>query len=291
MNDNHPLAEMASAAILRRLLTDVPMLQEGALNAFVRRAGIVGDPKLAEHPGLKDFRQRLAPQVERLGDVAVVPIVGALARRPDPFEMAWGDVEDTDAIRGLVERVGSDPDVSGILLDIDSPGGFYGGGPEMADAVKNAARRKPVVAYTGGMMASLAYLVGSQANQVVASRSATVGSIGVWTAIIDVSKLYESMGVKVELFRNKEGTFKAAGMPGTSLTDEQRAHIQGRTDALFGEFRRAVRGARVDVPDEAMRGQTFYGAEAKAQGLIDRVGDRSFALSALRSLIRERNRS
>lgn len=291
MTDNHPIAEMASAAILRRLATDTPILHEGSLTAFVRRAGLAGDPKLAEHPVLKQMRERLSPQIERVGNLAVVPIVGALTRRPDPFEMAWGDVEDSDLLRGLVETAGNDPEVKGILLDIDSPGGFYGGGPELADGVKSAARRKPVVAYSGGLMASLAYWVGSQAHQVIASRSATVGSIGVFTAVLDVSKLYEAMGVKLELFRNKEGTFKAAGIPGTSLTEDQRAHLQTRTDALFVEFKRAVKSHRQGVPDEAMRGQTFYGSEAKEHGLVDRVGDRSFALAVLRSMVRDRSRS
>jgi signal peptide peptidase SppA len=290
MTDQNSLVELASTAILRRLATDTPILHDGALSAFVRRAGI-SEPRLAEHPALKQMRERLSAQMERVGDLAVIPVAGALARHPDPFEMVWGDVEDTDAVRGLVDKAASSEEVTGILLDIDSPGGFYGGGPELADAVRAAARRKPVVAWSGGLMASLAYWVGSQASQVIASRSASVGSIGVFTAILDYTRLYEAVGVRLELFRNREGAYKAAGLPGTSLTEEQRKHFQARTDELFGEFRRAVRAVRPAVPDEAMRGQTYFGPEAKGQGLVDRVGDRSFALAALRALVRERNRS
>lgn len=47
------------------------------------------------------MREKLRPQIERVGDMAIIPVAGALARRPDPFEIAWGAFEDTDSIRGL----------------------------------------------------------------------------------------------------------------------------------------------------------------------------------------------
>ena len=286
---------MTAPATLRRLCTDTPFLLEGALAAMLRQSTLLGPPyggpQAAEHPLLKAMRERLRPQIERAGDLAIVPVAGALARRPDPVEMAFGDFEDTDSIRSLVEQAAADSDVSGILLDVDSPGGFYTGGPELADAVRSAGKRKPVVAWTGGMMASLAYWVGSQATQVVASRSATVGSIGVFIALYDVTKLFDAFGVRVELFKNKEGSLKAAGLPGTSLSDAQREHFQERAQAAFEEFRKTVQSARAGVPAEAMRGQTFSGVEAKGVGLVDRIGDRAFALSALRALVRERSRT
>lgn len=280
---------MIAPALLRRLATDTPFLLEGALAAILHQPG--SEPAAAEHPALTRFRDSLKPQVERAGNIAVVPISGALARRPDPLEMAYGAIEDSDAIRQLVAQAAADPEVGGILLDVDSPGGFYTGGPELADTVRSTDRKKPVVAWTGGMMASLAYWVGSQASQVVASRSATVGSIGVFIALYDVSKMLDAAGVKLELFKNREGSLKAAGLPGTSLSESQREHFQERAQVAFEEFRRTVLAARPGVPDDAMRGQTFTGAEAKSVGLVDRVGDRSFALSVVRSLIRERNRN
>lgn len=277
---------MVGSAIVRRLATDTPFLHEGALSVLL--GWLAPEPQAAEHPFLKGLRAKLQPQVERVGDVAVVPVSGALARRPDPWEQALGNFEDTDAIRALVDQAAKDDSVTGILLDVDSPGGFYGGGPELADAVRSAAKAKPVVAWSGGLMASLAYWVGSQATEVIASRSATVGSIGVVIAQYDVTRLFEAFGVKVELFKNREGTFKAAGLPGTSLTDAHREHFQERAQTAFEEFRKTVLTARPGVPAEAMRGQTFTGSEAKGIGLVDRVGDRGFALSVVRSLVRRR---
>lgn len=264
-------------------------MTEGALAAILHCARLSPgiEPAAAEHPAIRRLRDGLKPQAERVGNLAVIPISGALMRRPDPWEMAWGEAEDTDSIRALVDQVSADSDVAGILLDVDSPGGYLTGGPELADAVRSARARKPVVAWTGGMAASLAYWVASQANEVIASRSAAVGSIGVYIALLDYSRLFEAFGVKLELFRNREGTLKATGIPGASLTEPQRDHLQEVAQTTFGQFKAAVRSARPDVTDEAMKGQTLAGAEARKAGLIDRVGDRTFALSVLRGLVRK----
>lgn len=283
---------MAPTATILRLWTDTPFLLEGALAAMLRpmAAPFSSEPQAAEHPYFKEARARLAPKIEQVGNVAVIPIFGALAQRPDHWEMAYGLVEDTNSIRSLVDQAAASDEAGGILLNFDSPGGFYTGGPELADAIKSAGKKKPVMAWTGGTMASLAYLAASQATAITASRSAQVGSIGVYMTLWDVSKLFENAGVKVELFKNAEGTIKAAGLPGTSLTDQQRQHFQDRAQALFGEFRKTVLSTR-DVPDSAMQGQTFSGAEAKKVGLVDGVGDLSFAMGQLRSLIRQRQQT
>jgi signal peptide peptidase SppA len=270
---------------VRRLLTDLPFMADGSLASIVCQN--LGDLiQAAEHPAYRELRQELKPKVGMVGDIAVVPIQGTLARRPDVAELLWYDFEATENVQEMVSSVARNPDVTGILLDIDSPGGFLTGGPEVADSIRRAAGRKPVVAWTGGMMASLAYWIGSQATEVIASRSAVVGSIGVFAGMYDYSKLFEEAGIKVELFKNREATFKASGFPGTSLSEEQRGQIQSSIQATFAEFRDAVVSARPAVGDDSMRGQTFTGREGVSLGLVDRVGDREFAIGVLRSMVR-----
>jgi signal peptide peptidase SppA len=271
--------------LLTRLCSDVPFLSEGALLAAMMN-GQTPEQQAAEHPGMRMMRDRLKPQAEIKGNVAILPIEGVLARKPDPWEMAFYGVEDSGAVLDMVEAATYNKEVEGILLDIDSPGGFLTGGPEVADAVKAASKIKPVVAWSGGSMASLAYWIGAQASELIASRSAVVGSIGVYMALTDYSKLFEAAGVKIEVFKNKEATFKAAGLPGTALSEDQRSHFQERIQASFSEFKRAVKSARPDASDDSMRGQTFTGKEGRAAGLVDRIGDRAFALGVLRQAIK-----
>ena len=141
---------MLAAYLARRLATETPFIHEGVLAAWLSlpRADSMA-PQAAEHPTLKGLRARLRPEIERVGDTAVIPVSGALARRPDPFELAYGAFEDTDFLRDLVDQTARDPGVRSIMLDVDSRGGFHGGGPELGDAIRTASASKPVVAWTG----------------------------------------------------------------------------------------------------------------------------------------------
>lgn len=290
--------------ILQKLRTEILLIEDThgrALAEQVLRAAAIaapmivasdedGAPMAAEHPVFTRMREAVKPKLsyEDDGKIAVVPIKGVLERSPDVIDAVYFGVEDTEQILGLVESAANNPDVRGVLYKIDSPGGFVTGGPEVADAIKATAKRKPTMTWTGGMMASLAYWIGSQSESVVASRSALVGSIGTYQMHIDYSELYKAAGVKVEVIRNNEATYKAAGVMGTALTDEQRAHLQERTQAIHGGFAKAVKSARPELDSDNMRGQVFQGSEAKKIGMVDAIGDYSFALGMLRSAIRKR---
>lgn len=278
--------------LTHRLLTDAPLIEAGAFSALLHNfesAFAFPEQQLAEPPIFKAVREKLRPQMAvRQDGIAIIPVEGVLARKPDVFELFYG-VEDSSNILEMVETAHRDPNVKGVLLNVDSPGGFLTGGPEIADAVRATNKIKPVVSWVGGTMASLAYYIGSQASQVIASRSAQVGSIGVFTTHVDYTKHLETAGVKVEVIKNKEADFKAAGIMGTALTDEQRSYIQQRIQSSFWDFKNAVKRSRPQLDnDNSMRGQVLSGAEAKSAGLVDRLGDINFAVSVLHAEIRSR---
>ncbi len=270
---------------LKRLATDIPLLEIATLNCFLNSSPSTGDLQLAEHPALKRLKDTLAPKAEMRDDVAIVPVQGPLAHNPDAEEMLFYRVENSRNILKMISDASNDPAVKGILLRMDTPGGMLMGGPEVADAVTNARRTKPVVAHISGMGASLGYMIASQANQVIANRSSIVGSIGVIASVTDYSDLLAKMGIKFEYFTNQEGKFKAAGALGKPLTDDQRENIQQSVDSAFKMFKSQVLAIRPQVKGEAMQGQTFRGDEAKQKGLIDQVGDENFAFSLLKKLM------
>lgn len=267
---------------LKRLAVDVPLLSVEHLAFMACHVISADDVQMAEHPMMKKLREQCASKPEINGEVAIIPVEGALAYRPDPFEMALFGVEDSRTVTQNIQDAAGNPAVKGVLLRMDTPGGMMLGGPEIADAVATCRQQKPVVAHIGGMGASLGYMIASQANEVVANKSAIVGSIGVIASVADYSALLAKIGIKLEHFTNKDAKFKAIGAAGTSLTDEQRGHLQQRVESAYGVFKDAVLSARPEVKREAMQGQTFRGNEAKDMGLVDRLGDEDFALGVLR---------
>ena len=207
--------------------------------------------------------------VEVNDGLAVIALQGVMLRRPDPIARFFG-ATDTEAVRNAVDLAARDRSVGAILLDIDSPGGSINGTPELAAAVRSAAARKPVYAFSAGMMCSAAYWVGSQADVLYAAPSARVGSIGVLLPVVDRSEAFEKAGVKVEVFA--AGKFKGAGVPGTSLTDDQRAWLQQGVEETWAQFKSAVRSRR-QVADGAMEGQHFAASSAFGHGLLSGLAD------------------
>lgn len=277
---------------LTRLFSgDVPLMDFGHFSAMLALAlspeKISGQVQMAEHPYFKKIKESLKPSMEVRGGIAIIPIEGALAHSPDVFEMIMG-VEDSRNVLEMVNAAAANPKIDGVLLKVNSPGGSVLGGFEIADAVKAADRQKPVISFVDGWGTSLAYLISSQASQIVSTRTAQVGSIGAVLQIADYTKLLEQRGISVKTFTNKEGTLKAIGFPGTTMTEEQTEFLQSRVDGAFAEMKKQIVAKRPDIPAEAMKGQSIFGAEGKKVGLVDRIGDMNFAMSVLRSEMRER---
>lgn len=266
----------------KRLAVDVPFMDASHL-AFMLARERTDRVNMAEPELFKKIRGQLEPKVERVKNMAIVPITGTLAYAPDLMELIYDGVEDSRAVLKMLEEVSNDESIEGCLLRCDSPGGMMLGGVELADAVAMMKAKKPVVAHIGGLGASLCYMIASQAHEVIASRSAIVGSIGVIASVTDYTKLLDSMGIKFEYFTNKEAKFKAAGAVGTSLSDAQREQLQASVDDAFALFKGMVLSARPGVNLDAMQGQTFRDSKARDMGLVDRIGSESFALSVLKS--------
>jgi signal peptide peptidase SppA len=219
---------------------------------------------------------------KQIDNVAVIMMHGVLMKYAGYFEKMSGALDVDDVAQALSSAL-EDKTVEGILLHINSPGGHVRGVPELAARIREAADRKPMLAFTDDMMASGAYWLAAGADEIYAAPSATVGSIGVYTYFLDVSKQFEMDGVTPELI--KRGSHKAAGIEGMSLTEDQRALLQERVDEVYDWFVEYILSNRSDVPMSAMEGQTFYGDGARINKLVDQLGDFGDALEELKSLI------
>lgn len=216
-----------------------------------------------------------------LDGVAVIPLSGVIGRKVGTLEKSSG-VTDVDAFAEAVKMADADPNCKALLLDIDSPGGTVGGVQSAADTVRNVG--KPCIAFSGDRMCSAAYWIGAAAQAVYCEEMATIGSVGVYTALLDQTRAMEAAGLKTELFAS--GPYKGAGVPGVPLTEQQRASIQGRVDELAAIFKADVNRTRHAVSDESMQGQTFLGRGAVASGMADSVATFGQAMADLRSLAR-----
>lgn len=210
-------------------------------------------------------------QVEQ--GVALIPVDGVIAKRMNLFTQISGGAS-TELIARDVREAAADPNVSAIVLLVDSPGGSVDGTQALAQVVREAADQKPVVTWADGMMASAAYWIGAAADRAYISGDTTfVGSIGVVSQHVDMSKYQEKAGIKTtEIYAGKYKRIASEYQP---LTKDGKAYMQDMVDHLYSVFVSDVakfRGATEEkVIADMADGRIFIGANAVKAGLVDGV--------------------
>ncbi len=236
---------------------------------------------LVDRGGFLPNQESDSPLLSVEDGIGVVAIEGPILRKPDLFARIFFGATGSEDIGAALREAGERADIKAVFLNIDSPGGTVAGTPELAAAVKALNDRKPVYAFSSGLMCSAAYWIASQARAIYATPSAQVGSIGVVQAVIDNTAALDMAGIKVEVF--SVGKYKAMGAPGTTLTDDQRGLIQSNLAEIAAEFHDAVLSRGRAIPAEAMEGQTFSGKQAQRNNLAGMVPDRAEAMRRLRA--------
>lgn len=272
--------------IVRRMATDVPMLAMRYLMAMAAsNSASLGEHRQWDPSRVEEAKAKYRKPMQVSGGIARIEASGVLMKDPSLWDYFDG-AADSGHIRNQLEQAAEDASIKGVLLSINSPGGFSIGGAEMADQVARLKREKAIVSHIDGIGASLAYYLASQSTEIVANASSIVGSIGTFSAIPDASRFWESVGIKWQVFTNAEGDLKAAGLMGNQLSESQAKSIQDGVDAAHSMFRSSVISGRPKVTSDSMRGQTFIaGVDGKSRGLVDRIGSEKFAMDVLKSMI------
>ncbi|MES2569606.1 MAG: S49 family peptidase [Verrucomicrobiota bacterium] len=206
--------------------------------------------------------------LEIRGDTAIIHIDGAIDKNLSALDRLCFNATDLNDVDRALARIESNNSIRNVMLAIDSPGGSVPGTPETADRIAALCETRNVFAY-GDQMCSAAYWLASQCDQIFAPRSASVGSIGVYLAIVDQSRRLEEMGVNMQVLQS--GALKTAGAPWKPLSEEERDHLQDRVEQIGEMFRDAVTEKRPQVKQASMEGQSMLGPAALKAGLIDAI--------------------
>ena len=182
-------------------------------------------------------------------------------------------------IARAIERGADDAEVRGIALVIDSPGGMVAGNFDLVDRMFMRRADKPIRAFAEGAY-SAAYSIASAAERITVTRSGGVGSVGVVTSHVDVSKMLSDIGYKITFIH--AGKHKVDGNSYEPLPDDVKARIQARIDDLYTEFVSIVARNR-SMEEQAVRDTealTFTAREAVSNGMADDIGPLEDAMAA-----------
>lgn len=207
------------------------------------------------------------------GDIAVIPVDGVLVHKYgwlDPMSGFTG----YDGLSTKLRDAMRDPDIYGIWLDIDSPGGSVAGlfafVEELALSTQGEGG-KPIYAWVNEMACSAAYAIASVCDKVYGPQDAMVGSIGAVIVHTEASQALEENGIKVSIIR--AGDRKYRGSAYEPLDSKTAKKLQKAVDDSRQRFARLVSiGRNIDIKDVlATEADWFEGEEARQRGLLDAV--------------------
>lgn len=190
-----------------------------------------------------------------------------------------------------IRRAKNDPDVRGIILEVDSGGGGITASDilykELLD-FRDAQSGRKIVAIFGDVAASGAYYVSLAADHIIARPTSITGSIGVLISTINVRELGQKIGIKDVTV--KSGANKDLLNPFQDLTEEQRALLQSIIDELHARFVGLVEERRELPTDKVLAiadGRVLTAFRASVIGLVDEIGYRNTAVLRMEELLGE----
>jgi protease-4 len=216
--------------------------------------------------------------------VAVIPISGMMLKYP-----YWYNNVSCDDLAEHIRLAERSPRIAGTLLLMDTPGGTTTSVIPLEDALRN--RTKPAVALIDGHCCSGGIYVATFCDELYAmNRMCEVGSIGVYTQIIDRREADKKWGYRIEYIYPPESKYKNLRV---------REALKGKPERLIREeltpyaihFQNILKENRpkLDTSVEGvLEGRVFYAYEAIENGLIDGLMNMEQAVARVRRLALDR---
>lgn len=250
-------------ALIPSLLSEYALLKSNAHNPYIQERE-------------KIFCENIKAQGKLMGNnhfPVVVNIVGPIVKYSSWY--SYG----TQFYGKLLKELDAHPQVSGIVLNIDSGGGMVSGTAELTNIIQNL--KKPTISYTNGYQCSAALDIASGCDYHMASPYADlIGSIGTMLSYQDFSAMFEKWGAKIyELYApqstEKNQEFRELMKGNEALyTERLKMLAQDFIDRMKENF-----GEDLKDDGHVFKGKTYTPQEALAIGLIDELGTLEDALS------------
>lgn len=171
----------------------------------------------------------------------------------------------------ILESIKNNPEIVGVVFNVDSGGGQVYGTAEFYDYIKSFP--KPTATYTGGLLCSAAYYFANATNFIVANKRAdSIGSIGAYSHIVDSSGILEHFGAKIHTMYGTKSTEKNAEYREVIENSNYEPYIKNILDPMIEDFHADMIASRPQLNEIVFKGGTWKGSQSLELGLIDEIG-------------------
>lgn len=185
-----------------------------------------------------------------------------------------GVISDARDIVKDIKEFRDDESIKAIVLRIDSPGGVVGPAQEIYREVRKTVGVKKIIASMGSVAASGGYYIAAGTEGIMANPGTITGSIGVIVGFTNFEEILHKIGLSSVIV--KSGEYKDMGSPVRKMTEKEKKLLQYFVDQTHRQFVDAVSEGRKMKREKVKAladGRIFTGEEAKARGLVDRMGN------------------
>ena len=175
----------------------------------------------------------------------------------------------------LLNRAAENANAEAIIIKVNSGGGSATQSKIIFDEIRNIKKtsNKTIISIIEDVGASGGYYIAMAADQIVASETSIVGSIGVRLDSYDVRSLFNKLGIKSRTIYSGEN--KLILDPFHELTSDQYNHVKNLTQEIHEQFISDLTESRKDKinPENKLiySGLFYTGLQAKNNGLIDDI--------------------
>jgi len=228
---------------------------------------------------------------KRSNGVAVVPVIGPIMRYSNLMTEISGAQSLATFARDFTTSM-SDPNISAIVLNGDTPGGDARGINEAAMMIADAVAKntKPILAYAGATLASAGYWVLGAVGKgaLTIDQTSVLGSIGVVATVEDTTERDAKTGKRTYEIVSSNAPNKRPNV----ATEAGRAQFQAVVDQLESTFIASVakyRGVTTDVvKSDFGRGGVLVGEAAVKAGMADHIGSLESTIARAAALAKTR---
>ena len=256
----------SAARWLRRLLLSLLLV------SIVLNLWFILDPLSYSPPRIAE--QHLTGDKGAGDRIAVINFTGTIS---PPFTERW--------LKQL-KQAAKDDTVKGVVMAIDSPGGFVADSHQLLREIQKLAAAKPVYVAMKRIAASGGYYIAmgiGENGRIFAEPTTWTGSIGVIIPRFNATELVQKIGLKSEPLVT--GPLKDTLNPYREMTEQENQVWAAIMKDAFDRFVSVIDAGRAQLDDGAIRklatGHIYTARQALENHLVDEIGYTEDAIAAL----------